>query len=607
MADQSLRKERIVSLLNRDFKSFKRDLMTFADAYESGSFSDFNESSAGMALLEFGAYVGDVLSYYTDQAFNESGDSAVQLKNVIANAKSRGYRPQGKRPSTGQLSWAILVPAKSDAFGNVEPDNTYTPVLLKGSQGVAKNGVTVETLEDVHFTASLGRSVTGSAFDPVTGIPTQFAIRKTVEVVAGKTVTDVIPIDSFRQFRRVDLSQADVVEVISVVDSQGNEWFEVDYLAQDWVFVPELNVNSDSDTVPYTLKLQTAPYRFIVDRDITTGISTLVFGSGDGLSFDDELVPNVASYALPLAGRRTFSTFSIDPQNFLRTRSLGLSPHNTTLTVTYRVGGGSDTNLPPKSVRQVSQAILSFPSTNLDTTIKGRVEGSIGCLNLDAMTGGGPAETIDEIKANSAAFFSAQQRAVTREDIVARCLSIPAKFGRPEKIFVRPSRIGQFSYDVHILSLDVDGLLAKATSTLKSNLATYLTKFKMLTDGINILDASILDIRVHFGVTVVPGKNRSEVLLACSKRLQSYFAQNRMQIGQSIIVSEVISILDGTPGVVAVYEVSFVNVFGFSDGLPYSDDRFNISDNLRDGMLICPPDSIFQVKYPAKDLVGSAK
>lgn len=602
-----VRKERIISLLNRDFKSFKRDMITYSKAYATASFTDFNETSPGMTFLEFGAYVGDGLSYYIDQAFNESGDGATQVKNVQANAKMRGYRPQGKRPSVGSLSWAIQVPATVNSYGQVVPDDSYTPVLLKGSQAVAKNGTIFETLEDVYFTASLGRQVTGSQFDPVTGVPTYFALQKSVDVVAGQTVTETFTVTDFQQFRRIDLGQEDVIEVISVFDSSGNEWFEVDYLAQDWVFVAQTNQNSDADTVPYVMKLQAAPYRFVVDRDITTGISTLVFGSGDGVSFDDELVPNVASYALPLAGRRTFNSFAIDPQNFLKTRSLGLSPHNTTLTVTYRVGGGPDTNVPARTVRQVSNANFSWSSTNLDAVKRGTVEGSVGCLNAVSMTGGGPAETIKEIKANAAAFYASQNRAVTREDIIARCLSIPAKFGRPEKVFVKPSTVGRFAYDIHLLSLDVQGNLSTATPTLKSNLATYVRKFKMLTDGVNILDADVLDIRVNFGITVSAGKNRSEVLLNCTQALADYFAQDRMQIGQPIIVSEVVALLDGIAGVVSVYELSFTNVFGVTDGLTYSDTRFSISDNLRDGMLICPSEAIFQVKYPNRDIVGSAR
>lgn len=602
-----VKKERIVSLTNRDFKSLKRDLITFGKAYASGSFTDFNESSPGMAVLEFLAYVGDGLHFMLDQAFNESGNGATELRNVAANAKMRGYKPQGKRPSVGELHWAIEVPATVDSFGQVVPDDAYTPVLLKGSQALAQNGTPFETLEDVNFTASLGREVTGSRFDSSTGIPTHFALRKKVEAVAGKTIVETFQVTEFQQFRRLDLGYEDVIEVIEVLDEEGNEWFEVDYLAQDWVFTPDTNEGDDSDLVPYVMKLQSAPRRFVVDRDIVTGVSSLVFGSGDGVSYDDELVPNVASYALPLAGRRTFNSFNIDPQNFLKTRSLGLSPHNTTLTVTYRIGGGQDTNVPARTIRQPLVASLDFASTNLDALKKGTVESSVGCINLGTMKGGGPAETIREIKANSAAFFAAQSRAVTREDIVARALSIPSKFGKIEKVYVKPTQTSRYSYDVHILSVDADGNLTTATPTLKSNLATYLRKFKLLTDGVNILDADILDLRVYFGVVVAAGKNRSEVLLNCSARLADYFKRDSMQIGQPIVVSDVVAVLQDTVGVVSVYEVSFTNVFGTTDGLLYSDDRFSITDNLRDGMLTCPVGSIFQVKFPTRDIVGSAR
>lgn len=602
-----VKKERIVSLTNRDFKSLKRDLITFGRAYASGSFTDFNESSPGMAVLEFLAYVGDGLHFMVDQAFNESGEGATQLKNVMNNAKARGYRPQGKRPAVGTLHWAIEVPASVDSYGRVIPDDAFTPVLLKGSQALAQNGTPYETLDDIHFTASLGREVTGSRFDASTGIPTHFALRKSVDVVAGKTITETFVVTDFQQFRRISLGFDDVIEVIEVLDEEGNEWFEVDYLAQDWVFTADTNAGEDGGLVPYVMKLQSAPRRFVVDRDISTGVSSIVFGSGDGVSYDDELVPNIASYALPLAGRRTFNSFNIDPQNFLKTRSLGLSPHNTTLTVKYRVGGGQETNVPARSVRQPLAADFSFASTNLDALKKGSVESSIGCINMVSMQGGGPAETVREIKANSAAFFAGQSRAVTREDIVARSLSLPAKFGRIDKVYVKPAEYGRYAYDVHILSTDADGNLTTATPTLKANLATYLRKFKMLTDGVNIMDADILDLRVYFGVLVAPGKNRSEVLVNCQARLADYFKRDSMQIGQPIIVSDVVSVLQDTVGVVSVYEIAFTNVFGTTDGLSYSDDRFAVTDNLRDGMLICPTGTIFQVKYPTRDIVGSAR
>lgn len=608
MAEFDLKKERIVNLLNKDFTAIKRSLITFAQAYQSGSFSDFNESSPGMALMEFNAYVGDLLCFYIDQQYNELRDStARELSNVQSMAKMRGYKPSGKRPSRGMLDFAVEVPATVNSFGQVVPDDRYTPILLKGSQATATNGTTFETLEDIYYTASLGRAVTGSRFDASTGLPTHFALMKSVEVISGKTVTETFTISGFQEFRKIELGESDVLEIIDVFDSQGNEWFEVDYLAQDWVFSDETNPNDTTNTVPYLLKVKTVPRRFVIDRDITTGKSSMVFGSGDGNSFDDDYIPNVAELALPLAGRRTYSSFAVDPQNFLKTRSLGLSPHDTTLTVRYRIGGGSEANVPEKNVRQVSSAQLAFSTTNLVAATKGQVVGSVGCNNKTKMRGGSPAETLREIKLNAAAFFAAQSRMVTREDVVARVLSMPTKFGRPEKVYVKTTPGSRFSYDIHILSADSDGTLCLAPAALKSNVATFLRKYRLLTDDVNILDGQIIDLRMSFKIVVSARNNRSEVLSVCLGKLADYFDPKRMQIAAPIVLSDVVSFLHETPGVVSVPELMFSNVFGTVDNLTYSETRFDVESSRRDGMIVCPPGAIFHVRFPRKDIIGSAK
>lgn len=601
-----IKKQNIVSLLNRDFAGLKKDLIEYSKAYASGSFTDFNESSPGMTILEFCAYIGDNLNFYLDQAFKESGDSATQLENIQANAKMRGYRPLGKRAASGKMAVAIQVPATTDNIGNVVPSDSYTPSLLKGSQAVSKNNKFFETLEDIDFTASLGRNVTGSQFDSDTGLPTHFAIQKFVNITAGKTVTENFSINEFERFKKLELSQEDVIEIISVFDSSGNEWFEVDYLAQDWVFTSKTNENLDNSAVPYVLKLKTVPRRFIVDRDIVSNRTKLIFGSGDGVNFDDELIPNISSYSLPLAGRKSFSSISIDPVNFLNTRSLGLSPYNTIITVTYRVGGGADTNVPARSINQMSSAIFSWASTSLDAVKKGAVEGSIGCLNLESTSGGGETETIFEIKSNASAHFSSQQRIVTREDIISRVVSLPSKFGKIEKAFVENAS-NTLSYNIYILSSDENGNLSFASQTLKNNLVEYLKKYKILTDGINILDAKILNIKLNYGIVVDPGKNKSQILLACNRELKKYFSKEKSQIMSAIVISDIISIINNVNGVSSVYEVSFTNVFGTVSTFEYSNEKFSIAEYLKDGMLMCPQRSIFEIKYPEKDIVGSAK
>jgi hypothetical protein len=315
----------------------------------------------------------------------------------------------------------------------------------------------------------------------------------------------------------------------------------------------------------------------------------------------------VANLALPLSGRQTFSSFTIDPQNFLKTSTLGLSPYNITLTVTYRTGGGDVTNVPPGSIKTVNEATIDFSSTSIDPIKKANVIGSLECINVKKTSGGGPEESISEIKANSSAFFAAQDRVVTREDYVARVFSMPAKFGRVEKAFVRKDAINEMALDLHILSKDENGSLAQATPTLKINIQKYLSKYRMLTDAVNILDTDILNIGVDFGVVISPKFNRSEVLAKCLSTMKDMLDITNMQIGQSLVISDFVRALQDIVGVISVYKVDFYNKFGTVDGLTYSTNRIDIQSWVQNGILYCPENAIFEVKNLNKDIMGESK
>lgn len=600
-------KTRARSFLNKDFEGFKRDLISFSDSFASGVLSDKSTPSSTMALIELMSFIGDTLSFNIDQAFNElREDTAVQIENVTQFAKMRGYKVRGKVPARGVLPVMIEVPATTTTDGSVTPDPLYLPVLSKGSRAQARNGTSFETLEDIDFSVETGRAITGSLFG-ANGLPTHFAIRKSVDIIAGQTKTESFTVSSFRAFRSIEISDQDVSEVISVTDSDGNEWVEVDYLAQDWVFAGSTNTGNDSSDVPYTLKVVSAPRRFITGWDPITKKTSLTFGSGDGASFDDELIPNVADYAIPLAGKRTSSGFSIDPRNFLKTRTLGLSPYNTTLTVTYRVGGGSEGNVDPGSIDTMSKADLSFVYNSLDPLKKADVEGSVQCYNSEKTDGGMPQETIREIKMNSAAFFAAQDRCVTRADIIARILSIPAKYGKPSKVFVKTDDHSSNSIDVYVLAEDTAGHLTAPSVTLKRNIATYVNQYRMLTDGFNIFDGAVINMRCNFGVVVAPKFNKSETLSRCIDALTTYFSTTNTQIGKPLVKSEVIATLHDIEGVLSVYELGFSNVFGLTDGLRYSSARFDFQESTRNGIIYCPDDSVFELKYPRRDIVGVAR
>jgi hypothetical protein len=606
-------KDTTVKYVNKDFGGFKRDLMRYAQAHFSGSYQDYNEASPGMMMLELQAYIGDVLSYYMDQQFLEIKQStARQLENIEDFAKMRGYKPKGLRAATVPLHFIIEVPASASTDGKYLPDSSYLPILQAGTQAVGV-GTTFETLDDLDFGTStvdnpqlVVVSQTGSD-----GNPTYFAVRRWVSATAGTTTTEDIVVGDFSPWLRLPLGQLDVQEVLSVYDGEGQPWYEVDYLAQNTVLSSEVNTTDDSGTVPYVLKLVSASRRFMVDRSVANSATYLQFGPGDGLKFDDEMIPNIANLALPLQGRQQFTNYVLDPQNFLKTRTLGLSPYNTTLTVRYRIGGGANTNVPAQTINKVQSAKFAFKKTvgnvnqgALDANVAQKIQSSIEVINLENSIGGGAAETAAEIKANADSYFAAQGRAVTREDFVTQVLSMPSKFGRPEKVYVKNSPNNSLGVDLHLLALDPDSHFIPPTPTLRSNVKNYLSGIRMLTDGITILNSYIIDLGVNFGVVISPKVNRNEVLSNCLIALKSYFDNGNMQIAMPIVISDVEAQLQNVAGVIGVYKLDFVLKYG----APYREDvYFDVEASTKNRIIYCPEDSIFEVRFPDNDIVGESK
>lgn len=616
-------KDTTLKYVNRDFESYKRDLMRYAQAHFSGSYQDFNEASPGMMILELQAFLADNLSYYMDQQFLElKQTTARQIENVEDLAKMRGYRPRGKRAARVPLYWHIEVPAgvasgsgkfvPMDPFGHdiTDPQWRNQIVLRAGSRANGPAGTVFETLEDLDLSDTSQDNpqevrVASYQADGVT--PKTFAVRRFVDSIAGTTVTDIVPVGDFVPFARLQLGQSNVLEVIDVFDSEGNQWYEVDYLSQNVVFDQTPNTGSDASTVPYVIKARSAPRRFVVDTVVASSATFLQFGGGDGLKFDDEIIPNIAQLALPINGRKTFTNFILDPQNFLRTRTLGLSPYNTTLTVRYRVGGGDETNVPAQSIGRVALSNIVFggvPATAQQIQYAQNIRASVNVLNLQASEGGGPADSISDVKANADGFFAAQGRAVTKEDFVAHVLSMPSRFGRPEKVYAKPNEFNAAGVDLHVLSLDSNGNFSRPSAVLVQNIKTYLSRLRMMTEGITILPAYVVDFAINFGVVISPRFNRAEVLTNCMNVLKNYFANGNMQIGMPVVDSDVRAQLQNVSGVISVYKLDFSLKFG----APYSADiNLDFKAQTKNGILYSPEDSIFELRFPDQDIVGESK
>lgn len=611
MATTTTTKKRAIRYLSRDFESFKRDFVEHLRTYFPDTVQDFNESSAGQVLVELAAFMGDNLSFYMDRQFQESYTATARLaKNLFKHAKQLGFKTFGKTAAVGELDAFLKVPATT--FNEqIIPNMQYAGTIKKGAKLKSKSGVTFETTADIDFSTvdinDLLYTQPGD-LDSTTSAPINFVLRKTeVPVKAGETKSTTFSVGTYQAFKKLTISEEDVIEIISVTDSEGNDWYEVDFLAQDTIFTSTVNTSSDATNVPYVLKLKSVPYRFVTEYNVATNKTSLIFGTGDAQSFDGNLIPNLGDISLPLFGKDSFSDLFLDPQNFLKVRTLGLAPINTTLTVKYRVGGGETTNIGTQELVTVVSSVFDVGNSTLSQASVKDVGNSFEVLNMNAIQGGKNQLTNEEVRQLIPAHFATQNRMVNIADFVARALSMPARFGSVFRANARVSALNKNAVELIVLSRNSSGNVTVAPGDLKTNLKRYLGRYRMMTDAIEILDGEVINFSVDFGILSAPEVNNSEVLSNCIDALKEFFDVEKWQINQPINQTDIIRLLADVPGVLSVSRLRFSNIVGVVDGRQYSTTSHNFKKNTQNGIIYAKENAIFELKFSGRDITGVVK
>ena len=605
-----LRPVRTRTYLNKDFDGFRKDLLRYAKVFFPDRIKDFSETSAGGMFLELAAYVGDVNSFYMDHQFNELNiETAIESKNIERHIRTAGVDITGASPSIVSETFYIEVP--SELSGEVyQPQASALPKILQGSALKANNGTAFELVEDVDFSktdASGNLIATTQVIATNTdGSPSSYIMSINADCVSGKGATQTFGIpDAFVQFRKITLAQENVTEILSVIDTEGNVYYEVDSLTQDVVFKGILNRNSDNELVRENLELLPAPYRFIKKMSLQTGLTTIQFGAGRADSIDDDIVPDPSELAVPLYGKKTFKRFSVDPGSLLQTQTLGISPINTKIKVVYRHGGGLSHNVVVDNIRTLTKLLITFPGAP-SSIIARQVRASIDVRNTSEAEGGENAPTINELRSKVVSFRNAQSRIVTREDLLARVYTMPSNFGRVFRAGIRSNPDNPLATQLFIISRDKNKNLSISPDSLKANLRTYLNQFRLISDAIDILDTQIINISLSFQIATDPNANRYTVVQGINSDLKAYFDIKNFQIDQPISISDVTNIIINTAGVISIVDLKFSNPQNLARSRPYSNNSFSPTSNTFKGLIIGPPGSIFEVKYPEFDIVGSA-
>ena len=651
-----LPKSKEVRYLNKDFSSFKENLINFAKYYYPNTYRDFSESSPGMMFIEMASYIGDVLSYYTDYTFKEGLlYNTTERKNIIALAKYLGYTTNPARGATGQIDIIQICPSTTDIDGIYIPDPKFT-LNIKENMQVSNNvGSAFLTSEPVNFDVdnpSSQRITTVYERDD-TGVPTFFSLQKKVNIRSGKVINKTFTISSMQPFLKLYLNETNVLEIISVKDVDNNTWHQVDFLAQEMVLtdVPnndsfEGSLSQYNANVPYILNYLKTSRRFTKNVD-ENNRTFLEFGAGtDG--FADEII-NLSSQQVGVGLSNIDNlNLSLDPSNFLKNDTYGLAPQNTTITITYTIGGGFESNSP-------SNSIVNIDAISMDNTTEGllpeeamllnTVKTSLRVNNSDAIVGGSGPESDEDIRQNAIAAFAAQNRVVTQDDYLARVYALPPKYGAISKAQVITynsldvnqnqiligtvneqnvatvvnnntqnyfrkiafDRSNPFAVNLYILSFDENKHLTVPNDALVTNLLTYLRRYRMLTDSINIIDGYVINIGVEFVITVFKGYNKKDVLSNTLDAVKNFFDINKWEFSQAINLSSLKLEIAKIDGVQTVVSLNIKNLTPLTtNGDNYSPVEYNIEAATQNDMIFPSLDpAIWEVRYPDKDIKGN--
>lgn len=594
------KKKILVNYTNKDFNSIKEDLEEHARRYYPDTYKDFSANSFGSFMLDTVSYVGDMLSFYLDHKFNETFiDTAVEYENVRRLARNAGYKFYGRPTAYGLATFYVIVPATTSGLG---PDMSLIPVVKVGTEVQSADGTSFVLSEDVDFSHSKNE-VVAARFDSTTGKPSYYAIRAQGQIKSSILYRTTSEIGDFTRFRRIRIGPPTISEIKSVVDSEGHQYYQVDHLSQDVIYINTTNPNATSDGIPQIIKPMIVPRRFVVEQDNEGTYLQFGYGTDEEIVTTD--ITDPSQVALKMSGKPYITDSAFDPTKLLDSNTLGVAPANTTLTIIYNQNSSDSINVAQGNLNSISIGIMTFPNADgVRDNLQADVRASLEVSNDQAIVGNTAFPTSDEVRYRSYAAKFSQMRSVTKVDYEAMLYMMPPIYGSVKRASIvnDPSSTNR-RLSLYVVSEDESGNLINSNQTLKENMKVWLNKNKMLNDNIDIYDAIIMNIGFEYEIIVHPTRDKLEVLNEVNIKLANEMA-DKMYIGEPFYLTKIFNIINKVDGVVDTIKVTPV----IKQGPSYSSAALSIEEmKSMDGTYIkAPRNVIFEIKYFNADVKGTA-
>jgi hypothetical protein len=594
-----------INYTNRDFAGLRQDLINYTRQYYPELVQNFNDASVFSVLMDLNAAVADNLHFHIDRSIQETVLQYAQQRSSIYNiARTYGLKIPGYRPSVAVVDFSIVVPPLGDS-----EDYRYLGILRAGSQ-FNGGGNTFETVYDIDFSTQYNQE----GFVNRTKIPTFDANNKIINYVITKR--EVVVNGTTKVFKRVInpsdvtpffeffLPERNVLGVTAIIQKDGTSypsiptyseflgeqgrWYEVDALAEDTVFIEDTTKPTDNAGIKVGKYIKT-DNRFITEYT-PEGFLRVQFGGGT-------TTPNQQLQEFAKNG------IKLDLANYQNNIGLGLTVQpNTTIFVQYRIGGGISTNVGVGVINQVGT--IDFAVNGPSDAINTSVQQSLATTNVTAAIGGANPPTTEEVRNMVSFNFAAQKRAVTVNDYKSIIDTMPGKFGAPAKVAITENNN---KINIQILSYDTGGKLTQTVpNNLKTNLANYLSKYRMINDYISIDVAKVIDLEFEIFVVLESDRNQGQVITEIINSITNYMAPGNRELGQNVNVSDVRRLIQNTGGVSTLSDLKIFNKVGGQYSSSETSQKYVNKQTreiaLIDDTIFAEPSQVYQIRFDNKDI-----
>jgi hypothetical protein len=599
--------------INKTFEDFRNELINYANTNFSNQIQDFSESSLGGMLLDFAAIVGDSLSFYVEQQFSElSYETATSTSNIVKHLRKAGVKGGNASPSSVYVTFFIEVDIDTDAsINDMLPDANQLPIIKAGTTLISDDGIDFILSEDVDFRSNYVKEISEEGEN---GAAIKLILEKKGLCTSGIFTSETVSFDSDNQnfFLSYNIQNENVQNIVKIVDSDLNEYYEVEFLSQNTVY---LKVEDAKENYLYPTS---APFRYVVERNFQNNTSTVRFGNGSGKTIEDNILTNPEDLLVPLKNRSYSESISLDPNSLIKSNSLGVSPAGKTLTIEYIYGGGEDHNVAAGSIETIVNPILVFPNVgdgnaDIDGIISSVTE-TLDAFNEEEAVGGTNSLTLEELRLQIPNTLVSQNRIVNEKDLISRIYTMPSDYGKVHKIALLENQYTNLSKDLFVICKNNVGFYVHANDALKMNLKNFINNYRVLGDSFNILDTSIYNFGIELTIKVKSSFVVENVLDNVISRIIQNMRFETLQINEAINVNDIINIVLNTDGVSSIVTLpeNIVNSKSFQDDffdeeeeidIEYSNSNFSPKQQFQDGFIYPLRGGIFEFKHDNYDIV----